>query len=76
MNKRQKQIVVFGAAAVALVIAFGTLRLTPPTAGSVVTTAPGQYSQSFTSMIVPKWTLLTSLGLAMLTGAFAYRCRG
>jgi len=75
MNKRQKQIVVFGAAAAALVIAFGTSRLTPPSAGPVIRTAPGQYTQSFTSAIVPKWVLLASLGLAMVTGAFAYRCR-
>ena len=75
MNKRQKQTVVFGAAAAVLVIAFGTSRLTTPAAGLVAETAPGQYSQSFPSVIVPKWVLLTSLGVAILTAAFAYRCR-
>jgi len=75
MNKRQKQTVVFGAATAVLVVAFGTSRLTPPAAGPVLETAPGQYSQSFPSAIVPKWALLTSLGLAMLTAAFVYRCR-
>ena len=75
MNKRQKQTVVFGAAAAVLVIAFGTSNPTPPAAGLVVETAPGRYSQSFPSVIVPKWALLTSLGLAMLTAAFVYRCR-
>ena len=76
MNKRQKQTVVFGAAAAVLVIAWGTSRLTPPATVPVVETAPGQYSQSFPSGIVPKWALLTALGLAMLTAAFVYRCRG
>ena len=75
MNKRQKQIVVFGAAAAVLVIAFGTSRLTPPAAGPVAETAPGQYSQSFPSAVVPKWASLTSLGVAILTAAFVYRCR-
>ena len=76
MNKRQWQTVVFGTAAMVSVIAFGTSRPTPPSAGPQIETAPGQYTQSFTSAIVPKWVLLASLGLAMVTGAFAYRCQG
>ena len=75
MNKRQKQIVVFGAAATVLVIAWGTSRLTPPATVPVVETAPGRYSQSFPSAVVPKWAALTSLGVAILTAAFVYRCR-
>ena len=75
MNKRQKQIVVFGAAAAVLVIACGTSRLTPPAPGPMAETAPGRYSQSFPSAIVPKWALLTSLGAAILTAAFVYRYR-
>ena len=75
MNKRQKQIVVFGAAVAVLVVAFGTSRLTPPATVPVAETAPGRYSQSFPSAVVPKWAALTSLGVAILTAAFAYRCR-
>lgn len=74
MNKRQWQILGFGAVATAAVLALGIVGPSPAVEPSVEHT-PGHYSQSFTDVALPVWVLLTSFGLAALTGAFIYRSR-
>jgi hypothetical protein len=75
MNKRQWQILVFGALATVLVIAFGASHPSQPMVGPVVEHIPGHYSQSFTETVLPFWVLLAALGLSVLTGALVHRSR-
>ena len=76
MNKRQGLILIVGAVSIVLMMSFGTARLRPPVAGPIVEDAPGHYAASFTDAVMPLWVVLASLGLAVLTGTFAYRSRG
>lgn len=75
MNKRQWRTLVLGVVATVSVLAFGTSRPRPTSAGPLVEYAPGQYRQEFTDAVLPIWVLLAALALMVLTGAALYRSR-
>ena len=74
MNKHQVLILVAGIVTTGVVMVFGIAHSPPPQACPVVEVAPGQYSQNFQTTL-PRWSVFTSLGLLILTGALVYRNR-
>ena len=75
MSIRQWWVLALSVGAIMSVLAFGTSRLPSPVVGPLVEYAPGQYSRDVTDAVLPKWVLLTALGLAALTGAALYWTR-
>lgn len=73
MNTCQRWVLGLGLGVILTMLALGTSH--SPGVGPVVEQAPGQYSRDVTDAFLPRWVLLTTLGLAMLIGAALYQTR-